>query len=79
MIEKTRAVVRKYGPQVTTAVMTLPFALAARAQGTDPFTEAFNNAKTKVESYGASLVALSAVAVVFFIAIKYVKKIPRAS
>ncbi|WP_038216666.1 hypothetical protein [Xenophilus azovorans] len=79
MIEKTRAVVRKYGPQVTTAVMTLPLALAARAQATDPFDAAVDTITTKVEAYGGALVGLAAVAVVFLVGVKYVKKIPRAS
>lgn len=45
----------------------------------DPFAEAIAAAEVKVDSYGTSLVALAAVAVVFFIAIKYVKKISHAA
>lgn len=45
----------------------------------DPFDTAIGTATTKVESYAAALVGLAAVAVVFMIAIKYVKKIPKAS
>jgi len=45
----------------------------------DPFDTAMAQATTKVGSYAAALVGLSAVAVVFMIAIKYVKRIPRAS
>lgn len=46
---------------------------------TDPFEAAMTEATTKVGSYAAALVGLGAVAVVFMIALKYVKKIPRAS
>lgn len=53
--------------------------LGAFAQATDPFDAALTNAQTKVEGYAAALVGLAAVAVVFMIAVKYVKKIPRAS
>lgn len=46
---------------------------------TDPFETAMTTATTKVGTYAAALVGLSAVAVVFMIAMKYVKRIPRAS
>lgn len=49
------------------------------AQTADPFDAAVAEATTKVGSYAAALVGLSAVAVVFMIAMKYVKRIPRAS
>lgn len=52
---------------------------AASAQSTDPFDTALATATTKTGSYAAALVGLSAVAVVFMIAMKYVKRIPRAS
>lgn len=51
----------------------------ALAQAADPFDSALSTATTKVGSYAAALVGLSAVAVVFMIAMKYVKKLPRAS
>lgn len=51
----------------------------AFAQATDPFDTALTTATTKVTSYAGALVGLAAVAVVFMIAIKYVKKIPKAS
>lgn len=54
-------------------------AVAAHAQSVDPFTTALEDATEKVGSYAAALVGLSAVAVVFMIAMKYVKRIPRAS
>lgn len=49
------------------------------AQTTDPFDTAMAEATTKVGAYAAALVGLGAVAVIFMIALKYVKKIPRAS
>lgn len=59
------------------AVVLVPS--VALAQATDPFTTAMAEATTKVGTYAAALVGLSAVAVVFMIAMKYVKRIPRAS
>lgn len=73
-----QAVSRGYlraGAVVGSAALALP----AMAQTTDPFDTALDTATTKVGSYAAALVSLAAVAVVFMIAIKYVKKIPRAS
>jgi hypothetical protein len=52
---------------------------SASAQAVDPFDTALTQATTKVGSYAAALVGLSAVAVVFMIAMKYVKRIPRAA
>jgi hypothetical protein len=55
-------------------------AFAAHAGGAvDPFTTALTSATAKVGEYASALVGLSAVAVVFMIAMKYVKRIPRAS
>ena len=51
----------------------------AMATPTDPFDTAVDSITTKVEGYGAALVGLSAVALVFFIGIKYVKKIRGAA
>lgn len=45
----------------------------------DPFTDAMTDATTKVTEYAGALVGLAAVAVVFMIAVKYVKKIVGAS
>ena len=61
---------------VATAV-ALPGAVFAQA--VDPFTTAMTTATDKVGVYAAALVGLAGVAVVFMIAIKYVKKIPKAS
>lgn len=46
---------------------------------TDPFDAAVTDVTSKVQSYGAALVGLAAVGVVFMIAIKYVKKIRGAA
>ncbi len=60
---------------------TLPLAVFAQTTPApvDPFTAAMTEATTKVGAYAAALVGLGAVAVVFMIALKYVKKIPKAS
>lgn len=73
-----QAVSRGYlraGAVVGSAALALP----AMAQSADPFDTAIDTATTKVGGYAAALVTLSAVAIVFMIAIKYVKKIPKAS
>lgn len=49
------------------------------AQSVDPFADAVSDITTKVTSYGGALVGLSAVGVVFWVAIKYVKKIRGAA
>ena len=54
-------------------------ASASALAATDPFDTAMTTATSAVGDYAAALVGLSAVAVVFMIAMKYVKKIPRAS
>lgn len=51
----------------------------ASAAPESPFTTVVGTATTAVEGYGGALVALSGVAVLFWIAIKYVKKITGAS
>lgn len=70
---------RVYGRQLAVATTGLALSGLALAQSTDPFDTALTAATTKVGSYAAALVGLSAVAVVFMIAMKYVKRIPRAS
>lgn len=49
------------------------------AQVTDPFDTALADATTAVGGYAAALVGLSAVSVIFMIAMKYVKKIRGAA
>jgi len=53
--------------------------VVASAQSSDPFEQAMETAGQRVASYAGALVGLAAIAVVFMIAVKYVKKIPRAS
>lgn len=61
------------------AISTVLLAPAVVFANTDPFTTAIADSTTKVGTYAAALVGLAAVAVGFMIAIKYVKKIVRAS
>lgn len=49
------------------------------AQSADPFMTAVNDMKATVTTYGGALVGLAAVGVVFWVAIKYVKKIRGAA
>ena len=74
LIEKGRSAYLRAGVIAATLVPAL-----AMAEPADPFDTAITTVTDKVEGYAAALVTLSAVAVVFMIAIKYVKKIPRAS
>ena len=73
--------IKKFAAQVLAVVTGLMFTGLAMAQttGVDPFTTAMTEATTKVGTYAAALVGLAAVSVVFMIAIKYVKKLPRAA
>lgn len=68
---------RGYTKASVLVVSFLP--VLASAQAVDPFDTALTAATTKVGAYAAALVGLSAVAVVFMIAMKYVKRIPRAA
>lgn len=79
MFEKTRAVAQKYGAKLSAAMLTAGASVAAMAQTTDPFDSAISTLTTKVTAYGGGLVTLAAVGVGFFVAMKYVKKIPRAA
>ena len=65
---------RALGVALATSLPVLAF-----AQATDPFDTALDTITTKVEAYGGALVGLAAVAVVFFVGIKYVKKITKAA
>jgi len=69
---------RKYGAQIvggTTALLASTMALAQ----SDPFATATASITEKVETYGAALVGVAAVGVIFMVAMKYVKKLPRAA
>lgn len=54
-------------------------AMAQEAGGSSAFTAAITSATTDIGTYGAALVGVAAVGVVFMIAIKYVKKIRGAA
>lgn len=49
------------------------------AQTADPFMDAVTDMRETVTTYGGALVGLAAVGVVFWVAIKYVKKIRGAA
>jgi TrbC/VIRB2 pilin len=73
------AVLRSKAARVGSALVAATLAPVAFAQATDPFDAALATVTTKVNGYAAALVGLAAIAVVFMVAIKYVKKIPKAS
>lgn len=74
-----KAVAGAYEKAAVAAMIAIASASASAQAAPDPFTTAMNTATTKVGEYAAALVGLAAVAVVFMIAIKYVKRIPRAA
>lgn len=78
-MSQTFNTVRKYGSRIAAGATGLMLTGAAMAQSTDPFDAAVTEVTTKVGTYGAALVGVAAAAVVFFVAIKYVKKISRAA
>lgn len=77
MFQKTRDFLTCRNVAVLLAASGVP--MLSMAQATDPFDAAITNITTKVEAYGPALIGVAAVAVVFRVAIKYVKKIPAAS
>lgn len=78
-LQNLRRLARDNAARMSVAVLALPATMAAHAQAVDPFDTAVTQVTGKVGSYGAALVGVAAAAVVFMVAIKYVKKIPRAS
>lgn len=70
---------KKLNEKALALAVMLVVSAPAFAQTVDPFDTAMTEATTKVGAYAAALVGLSAVAVIFMIAMKYVKRIPRAS
>ncbi|WP_218239602.1 hypothetical protein [Comamonas fluminis] len=78
-LQNLRRLARDNAARMGVAVLALPLSMAARAQAVDPFDKAVTEVTAKVATYGAALVGVAAAAVVFMVAIKYVKKIPRAS
>ena len=77
MFKKIRDLVSGRSALVTFGAL-LPAMSFAQVAG-DPFEAALASATTKVGTYAAALVGLSAVAVIFMIGMKYVKRIPRAA
>jgi type IV secretory pathway VirB2 component (pilin) len=65
--------------RLSAAVLTLATLPAFSFAQTDPFTTAVTTISDKIETYGAALVGVAAVGVVFMVAMKYVKKLPRAA
>lgn len=51
----------------------------AQSVGADPFDTALTQVTASTTKYASALVGVAAIAVVFMIAIKYVKKLPKAS
>lgn len=72
------ALIRRYGVPVGLLVGT-GAAMAQHAGGSAAFNQAVASATADIASYGAALVGVAAVGVVFMIAIKYVKKIRGAA
>lgn len=64
---------------IATTAMLSCAAFAQTTGGTDPFDTALSQVTTSTTKYASALVGVAAIAVVFMIAIKYVKKLPRAS
>ena len=52
---------------------------SAFAQAADPFSAAATTITEKINTYGVALVGIAAVGVVFWVGIKYVKKISGAA
>lgn len=71
-----RGKVARIGAAVSAAALVPAVSFAQQA---DPFDTALSTVTTKVTGYAGALVGLAAIAVVFMVAIKYVKKIPKAS
>lgn len=70
---------KQIGARAFVAVSAVLLPVLAFAQATDPFTDSVATATTKIGVYGAALVVLAAVGVVFKIGIKYVKRISGAA
>jgi len=77
-MQMTRNVMKKFGPKLA-AVSGAVLPMVTMAQTTDAFDTAVASLTAKVTGYGGALVALSAVAIAFYVAIKFVKKIPKAA
>lgn len=71
--------IRNWGAATLATVSAAALPVVAFAQETDAFATAVTDVTAKVSTYGPALVGLSAVGVVFMIAVKYVKKIRSAA
>lgn len=69
---------RARAAQLVAGAGALALTGAAMAQG-DPFADAVTAATTKITTYGGLLVGVAAVGVGFMIAIKFLKKVPKAA
>lgn len=69
---------REKAHQIALVASVAAFSVAAHAN-TDPFMTAVSEVKTKIGEYGAALVGVAAVGILFSLAIKYIKKIVRTS
>lgn len=70
----------KYAAIAAVAVTPLLYVSAfAQTVAADPFDTALTTVTASTTKYASALVGVAAIAVVFMIAIKYVKKLPRAS
>lgn len=78
-IEKARDTAATQYARAGAAVTLGLGAVAANAQTADPFDAVVTEMTTKVEGYGGKLVIFCGVAVVFLIAMKYIRKIPKAA
>lgn len=85
-MESVRQLVNRKSPALVAGVLLAAGAGAAHAQstgggggGASAFTQAVASASADIATYGAALVGVAAVGVVFMVAIKYVKKIRGAA
>lgn len=73
-----KTLIRRYGVPVGLLVGT-GAAMAQESGGSAAFNQAVAAASADIATYGAALVGVAAVGVVFMVAIKYVKKIRGAA
>lgn len=78
MFKKFNAKFAAISALATTAMLGVS-AFAQSTTGADPFDTALATVTASTTKYASALVGVAAIAVVFMIAIKYVKKLPRAS
>lgn len=74
-VPSTRAHLARLAAVAGSSLLALP----AMAQTGDPFADVMTDVTAKVTTYGGALAVLAGVSVVFYLAIKFVKKIPKAA